>query len=301
MRRFRVGIAGHVVIDRVIGRRLSYESVGGVPTYAGLTVASLGHTALAISVIGDDGLAALERLRGLGVSVERVRVVRGAKTTRYEIVQLPEGGRRLRLLARAPDVRAEDLTLELDAMHYGPVAGELRPEDIAVTSRLYRWTALDPQGLMRAFDEDGNVRLEVGSLDLETFGSVSVLRLALEETAALGYAEPSQAAVRLALSTGRIVAVTAGSRGSFVSDGLRLVRGRTEVEAVDTVGAGDVFGGALLVGLMETGDLVYATALGLAAVDQRVRHAGPRALDGDAIRRAASELSRKISVSEVRP
>jgi sugar/nucleoside kinase (ribokinase family) len=186
-------------------------------------------------------------------------------------------------------------------MYYGPVASELRPEDIAGTARLYSWSALDPQGLMRAFDEQGNVTLKTSAADLNVLGSVTLLRLAIEEARALGFNEPSDAAVRLSIITGRIAAVTAGGEGAFVSDGRKLVRGKLEVRAVDTVGAGDVFGGALLVGLMETGDLIRSTALGLAAVAERVSHLGPRRLDNDSVRRLASSVESRLSVSEVRP
>jgi sugar/nucleoside kinase (ribokinase family) len=186
-------------------------------------------------------------------------------------------------------------------MYYGPVASELRPEDIAGTARLYSWSALDPQGLMRAFDEQGNVTLKRSAADLNVFGSVTLLRLAIEEARALGFAEPSDAAVELSRATGRIVAVTAGGEGAFVSDGRKLVRGKLDVRAVDTVGAGDVFGGALLVGLMETEDLIRSTALGLAAVAERVSHLGPRRLDNDSVRRVASSIESRLSLSEVRP
>jgi sulfofructose kinase len=296
-----MGIAGHVVLDRVRGLNLSYDSVGGVPTYAGLAVASLGHEALAISVIGEDGRKALEGLRALGVSTEWVRTVSGARTTSYEIVLIEGGGRKLRLLSRAPPIPSEDLVRQLDGMYYGPVASELRPEDIAGTARLYSWSALDPQGLMRAFDERGNVTLKTSAADLDVLGSVTLLRLAIEEARALGFDEPSDAAVRLSIITGRIVAVTAGGEGAFVSDGRKLIRGKLEVRAVDTVGAGDVFGGAFLVGLMETGDLIRSTALGLAAVAERVSHLGPRRLDNDSVRRVASSIESRLSVSEVRP
>jgi sulfofructose kinase len=299
--RFRIGIAGHVVLDRVRGPNVSYDSAGGVPTYAGLAVASLGHEAFAISVVGEDGRKALEGLRALGVSTEWVRTVSGARTTSYEIVLLEGGGRKLRLLSRAPPIPSEDLVRQLDGMYYGPVASELRPEDIAGTARLYSWSALDPQGLMRAFDEHGNVTLKTSAADLDVLGSVTLLRLAIEEARALGFDEPSGAAVRLSIITGRIVAVTAGGEGAFVSDGRKLVRGKLDVRAVDTVGAGDVFGGALLVGLMETGDLIRSTALGLAAVAERVSHLGPRRLDNDSVRRLASSVESRLSVSEVRP
>ncbi len=298
---FRVGIAGHVVLDRVRGPSLSYDSVGGVPTYAGLAVASLGHEAVAISVVGEDGERALEGLRALGVATEWVRTVSGSKTTSYEIVQLEGGGRELRLLSRAPPITAEDLIKQLDGIYYGPVASELRPEDVAVTARLYRWSALDPQGLMRVFDEHGKVTLRAAGVDLNVLGSVSILRLALEEARALGFGDPFNAAVELSRKTGRIVAVTAGAEGAFVSDGKRLVRGRLDVKAVSTVGAGDVFGGALLIGLMETDDLLYSTALGLAAVAERVSSSGPRRLDNDTVRRLASSIAPRLSVSDVRP
>ncbi len=300
MRRFRIGIAGHVVLDRVRSPLVSYESVGGAPTYAGLAVASLGHESLAISVVGEDGIEALERLRSLGVSTEWVRVVSGADTTRYEIVQLEGGGRRLRLLSRAPPIPVEDLIRPLDGLYYGPVASELRPDDVARTAHLYRWTALDPQGLMRVFDDWGNVALKREGVELKVLGSVGVLRLALEEAKALGFTEPSTAAFELSKVTGRVVAVTAGAEGAFVSDGRRLVKGKLDVRAVDTVGAGDVFGGAFLVGLMETDDLLYSTALGLAAAAERVIRVGPRKLDNDSVRKLAASIAERLSVSEFR-
>jgi sugar/nucleoside kinase (ribokinase family) len=299
--RFRIGIAGHVVLDRVRGPNVGYDSVGGVPTYAGLAVASLGHEALAISVVGEDGGKALEGLRALGVSTEWVRTVSGTRTTSYEIVLLEGGGRKLRLLSRAPPIPSEDLVRQLDGMYYGPIASELRPEDIAGTAQLYSWSALDPQGLMRAFDEHGNVTLMTSAADLDVLGSVTLLRLAIEEARALGFDEPSDAAVRLSRITERIVVITAGGEGAFVSDGRKLVRGKLDVRAVDTVGAGDVFGGAFLVGLMETGDLIRSTALGLAAVAERISHLGPRRLDNDSVRRLASSIESRLSVSEVRP
>jgi sugar/nucleoside kinase (ribokinase family) len=299
--RLRIGIAGHVVLDRVRGPNVGYDSVGGVPTYAGLAVASLGHEALAISVVGEDGGKALEGLRALGVSTEWVRTVSGTRTTSYEIVLLEGGGRKLRLLSRAPPIPSEDLVRQLDGMYYGPIASELRPEDIAGTAQLYSWSALDPQGLMRAFDEHGNVTLMTSAADLDVLGSVTLLRLAIEEARALGFDEPSDAAVRLSRITERIVVITAGGEGAFVSDGRKLVRGKLDVRAVDTVGAGDVFGGAFLVGLMETGDLIRSTALGLAAVAERISHLGPRRLDNDSVRRLASSIESRLSVSEVRP
>ncbi|MEN3048377.1 MAG: PfkB family carbohydrate kinase [Candidatus Caldarchaeales archaeon] len=292
MRGFRVAVVGHLVIDEVVTASGTYTSIGGVPTYAGLSIAALGHEPVAVTVVGSDGVGALEALRGLGVSAEGA-VVRGHATTRFRIVYSGES-REMWLAARAQDVPAELLGEGFDAVYLGPVAGEVGPE-ILGRARAFRWAALDPQGLMRRFGEGGRL-VSVEPVDLDSIRGIRVLRLALEEARAFGYSEPAGAAVELSRSTGSIVAVSVGREGVCVSDGRLLLKGKVEVRPVDSTGAGDVFGGAFLVGLMETGDVLEATALGLSASAERVMRLGPGRLDGSAIRRRASEVRGALEV-----
>ncbi|MCS7094496.1 MAG: PfkB family carbohydrate kinase [Thaumarchaeota archaeon] len=293
MRRFRVAVVGHLVIDEVVVKAGSYSSIGGVPTYAGLSIAALGHEPHAVTVVGADGLQALKELEGLGVSVDRA-TVSGDRTTRFRIVY-SDDQREMWLLSRAPDILVESLGEEFDAVYLGPVAGEVKAE-LLDKARLFRWSLLDPQGLMRRFGEGGRLT-SLDPIDPDAFKSVRVIKLAWEEARALGYNSPEQAVNELSRTIGSTIAVTLGRRGVLVSNGDREVRGRIDLEPVDATGAGDVFGGAFLVGLMETGDLSEATALGLSASAERVMRMGPVRLDGNAIRRRARETLRRLEVS----
>ncbi|MCX8203522.1 MAG: PfkB family carbohydrate kinase, partial [Nitrososphaeria archaeon] len=286
MRGFRVAVVGHLVIDEVVTPSGTYTSIGGVPTYAGLSIAALGHEPVAVTVVGSDGVWALEALSGLGVRTEGA-VVEGDATTRFRIVYTGDS-REMWLAARAPDVPAKLLGKGFDAVYFGPVAGEVGPE-LLEGAKAFKWSALDPQGLMRRFGGGGKL-VSVEPVDLDQIRGIRVLRLAMEEARAFGYQGPTEAAVGLSRSTGSIVAVSVGREGVCVSDGELLVRGKAEVRPVDSTGAGDVFGGAFLVGLMETGDVLEATALGLSASAERVVRLGPGRLDGHAIRRRASEV-----------
>jgi sugar/nucleoside kinase (ribokinase family) len=75
----------------------------------------------------------------------------------------------------------------------------------------------------------------------------------------------------------RQFAVTRGPRGALVWDGSRLIEIEpVEVQAVDTVGAGDMFAGAFLYGLSHGWDHQHAGHLAAAAAAKLVTSLGPR-------------------------
>lgn len=284
----RIGVVGHVVIDEVVSKRGRRISPGGVPTYAGLTIASLGHEALAISNIGPDGLWLLDALRGLGVNTMHIRVMEGGQTTRFRIESL-DGARRMWVPARCADITLEQLDVDADALYLGPVIGELDIEFVRAAVTRFRKVALDPQGLMRALTHDNRVILR--RINLDVLKGLSILRISEEEYEAQGFSEPREAVVKISEALGCDVLASSVSSGVWVSGGGALLRGVAKPdEVVDTVGAGDVVGGAFLVGLLETGDRAYALALALAAVKHRIRLQGPARLENNAIRRDAEEI-----------
>lgn len=85
--------------------------------------------------------------------------------------------------------------------------------------------------------------------------------------------------------------IDAGATAAVMTDGPREViwctptaAGRVQpprVEAVNTLGAGDAFHGALLAGLLRSGDLGEAVALATRTASGRVQHAGNRSWLGD--------------------
>jgi sugar/nucleoside kinase (ribokinase family) len=286
-----VAVVGFAVVDEVVSPSGCWVSVGGVPTYAGLTAASLGHRALAVSNVGEDGSWVLERLGELGVDTSRVRVVGGRPTTRFKIERI--NGRRMWVRARCVEISPDQLELDASAAYLGPVAWEVGEECVAAAVRRMGLVAIDPQGLMREVDRDGLVRLR--PFPMERLRGVGLLRLSEEECAVLGFGGLRETALRLSERLGCDVMVSSTGEGVWVCGGSARLWGRVRPERViDTVGAGDVAGGAYLVGMLESGDRAYSLALALAAASERISLRGPQRLDGGRVRRRAEELLESV-------
>jgi sugar/nucleoside kinase (ribokinase family) len=91
-----------------------------------------------------------------------------------------------------------------------------------------------------------------------------------------------QGAVELLKKVSRQFAVTLGPKGALVYDGQRLFDiAAVPVQALDTVGAGDMFAGAFLYGITQGWDLVRSGNLAAAAAAKLVTSLGPRISTGE--------------------
>ena len=241
--------------ERVLASELTVAG-GGPAATAAVTLARLGVAAFFVGALGDDDVG--REIRGgldrEGVDVSQLPLVAGARSPQSSILVERESGRRaivhypgtlppLELAERARDLCAAAAWVHVDHVGYAAVPRAAR------------------------LSIDGGNPIE--GLDLHGVALYAPTEPALRER----FGRPEEA-----LAAGaELVVVTRGERGSaaYTRDGdVVEVPGRP-VEAVSTLGAGDVFHGALLAQLVRDVPLGEALAFanGCAALSCR-------ALDG---------------------
>jgi len=258
-----LSIIGHLTMDEILvgGRR--YESMGGVVCYAGLAARALGARVRIFSKIGRDFPESYLRiLKAAGIDVSHVE----ADTPRTTRFQLDYSGdeRIVRVSSRASDLDLNpEHHIESDAVYLGPVAWELDLESVKQFSEVFEKVALDPQGLMRVPDEVGLIRLK--QVDL-TLPNLWILRISREEAETLsGRISLDQILKRLKAFNAKITILTLGKLGSLIACGSKTFKVPSyETRVEDPTGAGDVFGGAFIVELLESHDMKWAAAMGSA-------------------------------------
>jgi len=233
---------------------------GGPAATAAVALARLGVEVAFVGVVGDDdaGTFVLGGLADEGVDVSAVRIVAGGRTPQSAILVKPDGSRSI--VHRPGDVALTDVAVEADWVHvdhagYGHVAGHLSIDG-------------------------GN---PIDGLDL----SGVALYAPTEKRLAADFGD-----AQAALDAGaELVVATRGERGSAAWTRAGAVEAPgVPCEAVSTLGAGDVFHGALLAWLargepLEQALLAANTAASLSC----------RALDGRSAIPTLHELERTLS------
>jgi sulfofructose kinase len=244
--------------DRVVASELVFAG-GGPAATAAVSLARLGVPVHFVGTIGDDdaGDAIREGLEREGVDVSEVRVMPGARSARSTI--LVEGGNRtiisfpgtvqLELSARARELCRESDWVHVDHLGYGVARG------------------LD--GIRLSID-GGN---PIPDLDVRGVALYAPTERALEGDARAAGAE--------------LLVVTCGMDGSYAipTGGERISAPAFPVDVVSTLGAGDVFHGALLAQLVREVPLPEALARANACAALSCR-----ALDGRSAIPTAEEL-----------
>lgn len=219
--------------------------VGGGPAANGaVTVARLGGAAAFVGAVGDDltGTRIAEDLTAEGIDISNLEVVAGT-TSPTSAVMVDAVGERM-------------IVNHLDAsLHAGATtdASAFAAAD-AVLADL-RWPAGARAGLEAAaaagipgvLDYDLTTPIDDAPL-LAAASHIAFAAPALE--ARSGSSDPADGLVRMAERTDAWVAVTVGADGVYwLDDGTVRHLPAFDVEVVDTLGAGDVFHGALALAL----------------------------------------------------
>jgi ribokinase len=266
-----VGIAATEPLLGYKHQLADWREAGGGPVATALVVlARLGLRVCMAGAVGSDmyGQRILDDLRGAGVATDGMQVRPGASHIAFVLAE-PGQDRRTIWWHSDPDVYA-GLTIDL-ALLRGARALHIDTLVPAATAAAH---AMRAQG--------GLVMLDAGSfreqaLELMPLCDAIVVseRFGHETT---GEQAPAEAARALHARYGSLVVVTAGERGSWcVSRDDAFHMPAFAVPTVDTTGAGDVFHGGFLYGLLQGWPLRAVARFASATAALKCRAAGGRA------------------------
>jgi len=252
---------------------------GGPAATAAVTLARLGVAVGFCGVVGDDddGRTLRAGLEAEGVDVRWLRTERGVRTARSIVLVQRESGARAIV-----------------------TTGGARPDAAAVPADV-GWLHADQSGYAavraarrhgaRVSLDDGNA---VDDLDLRAVDLYAPTASVL----AARFGDDLEDALRAARAAGAgAVVATAGADGAYHLDGDAVAHtAAVPADVVSTLGAGDVFHGALLAALVNGAPLGDAVASA-----SWVAAASTRALDGRAAIPHATDLPRRFAVREGTP
>ena len=279
---FDVVSVGHFAIDSIfLPNRHVFVVLGGSAAYVSLAVRRLDATVSVVSKVGGDFPAAyLWWLKQEGIDLSGVVSVEDTQTTRFELEYNSDlSNRVLRLKNKAPPITVEDFpdTLRAKAVHVAPIAGEIAYETVEKMRNCAEVLSFDPQGLLRIFDENGNVTL--GSLtDKRILERVNIYKSSLDEIKALTELSDLESAVKTVHNHGvETVIITLGMDGIVLSvEGtVHKIPAYKSEKFVDPTGAGDVFIGGFLAEYIRGEDSLWCACVGSAAASLVVEGVGP--------------------------
>jgi sugar/nucleoside kinase (ribokinase family) len=252
---------------------------GGTALYSALQAARLGLEATIVTRGREDEMQ--ELLAPFSGELELIVEPAPATTT----LQTTGSGeqRRQRMLAWAgpmagpvPAGWAPEGAESGAILHLAPVAAELTERPAGE----WRFAGLTPQGLLRAWNQDGDevVQRALPAETLPLFERCGALVLSRQER---GACEPG---LEVARRGGALVAVTAGPGTTVLLAGHESPAVEISVSPVrgivDDLGAGDVYAAALFVALAEGSAPERAAALAGTAAALRLAGSGPQAIGG---------------------
>ena len=280
---FDIVSVGHFSIDSIFlpDRRTPFVVLGGSTAYVSLAARRLESRVAAISKVGSDFPEAYRWwLDQEGVNLSGLKKVETASTTRFELKYSTDlAERTLHLKSKAPPIDADDLPnpLKAFAIHVAPIAGEVTYEIVEKLKNHADVLSLDPQGLVRRFDESGNISL--GSLaDSRILDVINVYKSSQSEIQAVTGQTDLVSAVESIHNHGvKIVLVTLGSKGALLSvEGTRYdVPACVPAKLVDPTGAGDAFISGFLSEYVNGENILRCACVGAATASFVVEGIGP--------------------------
>ena len=279
--RFDLVTVGHFAIDTISSPKLVPERIalGGSATYVSLAAAKLGAKVSVISKVGKDfPNRFLGWLQNNNVDLSGLARTRSGRTTRFSLRYQANHKRRLQLKAVAPSIQTSDVpdSLQTQAIHVAPIANELSINVVQALRKLTHTLSLDPQGFVRSFDSDGNVRSKRwrGKAVLEL---IDIYKSTQDEIKKVtGAADIFQASRSIQDHGVKIVVTTRGLQGStlLVENTVYRVPACKPHVILDPTGAGDAYIGAFLAEYARKEDPYWCACVGSAAASFVVEGVG---------------------------
>ena len=237
----------------------SGKQLGGAPANFTYQCRSLGADARLVTRVGDDplGREVLERFRALGLPTDTVQVDPGAPTGTVDVALDPDGQPRFTIREHVAwdQLEADEASLARASRADAVCFGSLSQRDEPSRSAIRNLVAASRPGALRLFDV--NLRPPFVDRDIiaDSLTLANALKLNDQELPALatmfGFpADVREAMGQLASRFGlSLVALTRGPHGGLLlADGEWSDHPGLTVTVSDTIGAGDAFAAALVVG-----------------------------------------------------
>ena len=299
---FDIVSVGHFCIDSIFlpDRKTPFVVLGGSTTYVSFAARRFEARVAAVSKVGGDFPEAYKWWLGQeGVDLRGLTKVESANTTRFELRYNDDLSERTLLLkSKAPPITVDDLPnpLKATAIHIAPIAGEITYEIVEKLKQCADVLSLDPQGLVRNFDENGNVT-DCSLADKRILGLVDIYKSSLNEIKAVTELPDLESAIKGVHDCGvRIAIVTLGMKGAALSvEGTRYnIPPCTPAKVVDPTGAGDAFIGGFLAEYVNGENVLRCACVGSATASFVVEGIGPTFFgDREQIYQRARELYEK--------
>ncbi|WP_279063424.1 sugar kinase [Lelliottia amnigena] len=280
----RIACVGITVLDRIWyladlpkegGKYVAnnYTEVGGGPAAtAAVAAAKLGADVDFIGRVGDDdtGSRLLAELESLGVNTRFTRIFKGARSSQSAVL-VDASGERIIANYPSPDLPAEaDWLQDIDFSQWDVVLADVRWHDGAKQAL----TLARQQGVTTVLDADitpQDIADLVALSDHAAFSAPGLQRMTQ-------IAEAESALKKAQTLTNGHVYVTQGKDGCYwLEKGALSHLPAFQIDVVDTTGAGDVFHGALAVGLAQNQPAQEAVRFASAVAALKCTRPGGRA------------------------
>lgn len=262
---------------------LKKQSGGGSAANSLVGFAQFGGKAFYCCKVADDqaGQFYCDDLKRIGITTSIGHKKHEGKTGRCLVMVTADAERTMRTyLGITADLSVDELDENAIAR-----AKYLYIEGYLVTSPIARQAIVRAKEIARAngtkiavtCSDPAMVKYFRDGIDLILEGGVDVLFCNEEEGKLLTGTDDAQEALQLLQQKAKLVALTLGKNGALVGDGERQVAvPGVKVKAIDTNGAGDMFAGAMMFGLIRNYSLAACGLLASHAAAEVVSNFGPR-------------------------